>query len=103
MLNKLGMGGMGAGLGKNAKVNLGAMESQLNNNMKKAQLKERLRAKAEMNRILKEQEILKQNEVINPNPNALTDEQLISMFSTGEKPEKTPRTVNKNKKPKSKK
>jgi hypothetical protein len=103
MLNKLGMGGMGAGLGKNAKVNLGAMESQLNNNMKKAQLKERLRAKAEMNRILKEQEIAKQNEVIAPNPNALTDEQLISMFSTGEKPEKTPRTVNKNKKPKSKK
>ena len=46
--------------------------------------------------------ILKQNEVIAPNPNALTDEQLISMFSTGDKPEKTPRTVNKNKKSKPK-
>jgi len=104
MLNKLGMGGMGAGLGKNAKVNLGAMESQLNTNMKKAQLKERLRAKAEMNRILKENEMAKQNEVLtsNPNPNALSDEQLISMFSTGEKPEKTPRVVNKNKKSKPK-
>lgn len=35
------------GLGKNAKLNVGAMEAQLNRNMKNAKLKERLRAKAQ--------------------------------------------------------
>lgn len=43
MLSKMGLGGMGG------KLNTGAMQAQLNKNMKMAQTKERIRAKAEAN------------------------------------------------------
>jgi RNA 3'-terminal phosphate cyclase len=49
MLSKMGMSGLGGG-----KVNTKAMESQLNNRMKLAKTKERIRAKAEANAIAKE-------------------------------------------------
>lgn len=75
MLGKMGMGGKGA------KVDINAMEAQMNRNMKKAEMKERIKKKAEM----------KKAETANfipppilPNPNALTDEQLISMFNSNE-------------------
>ena len=112
MLNKMGMQGAmgGMGGGGNGKVNMGAMESQLNRNMKTAQMKERIRAKAEVNRILREkmeQEKLAQQH-INVSTTSVSceqgvnDEELISIFSTGEKVEKTPRgakpTQNKKKK-----
>jgi len=103
MLNKMGMqGAMG---GANGKVNMGAMESQLNRNMKTAQMKERIRAKAEVNRILREkmeQEKLSQQHANVSCEQVINDEELISIFSTGEKVEKTPRgakpTQNKKKK-----
>jgi len=47
-----GLGGMGAGLGKNTKLDLGAMERMI----KKQETAERLRAKAEANRKAKEAE-----------------------------------------------
>jgi len=47
-----GLGGMGAGLGKNTKLDLGAMERMI----KKQETAERLRAKAEANRKAKESE-----------------------------------------------
>ena len=47
-----GLGGMGAGLGKNTKLDLGAMERMI----KKQETAERLRAKAEANRKAKETE-----------------------------------------------
>jgi cell fate (sporulation/competence/biofilm development) regulator YlbF (YheA/YmcA/DUF963 family) len=47
-----GLGGMGAGLGKNTKMDLGAMERMI----KKEETAERLRAKAEANRKAKEME-----------------------------------------------
>lgn len=81
MLSKMGMGGMG-------KVNMGAMESQLNRNMKSAQMRERMKAKAEASKNSKTT-----NVVPNPvnNEPMLTEEQVISVFSTGEKVDKTPR------------
>jgi hypothetical protein len=91
MLNKMGMSGMGKG----GKVNMGAMEAQLNRNMKSAQMKERIRAKAEAIRISKEKQILKypnNNDHISDINNNFTDEHIASIFSTGEKVEKTPRS-----------
>lgn len=82
MLSKMGMGGLG-------KVNMGAMESQLNRNMKTAQMKERMKAKAESSKISKMNNTTASN-VVNNDP-ILTEEQIISVFSTGEKVDKTPR------------
>jgi len=96
MLSKMGLGGKGA------KVDMNAMEAQLNRNMKKAEMKERIKKRAEMKKT--ENTFVPQ---VTPNPNALTDEQLISIFSTGEKVEKSQRGQNpegkKSKKGKSKK
>ena len=86
MLSKMGMGNM-AGMG-GGKMNMGAMQSQLNKNMKNAQMRERMKAKVEAKNVMKAQ-------ILTPTPiplvPALTDEQLISIFSTGEKVERTPR------------
>jgi len=93
MFSKLGI----PGLGKNTKVNTGAMEAQLNKNLKMAQMKERMKANLEKKKN-KEQE-----STINENiPPLLTEEQLISIFSTGEKVDKTPRVVKSNNKKKNK-
>ena len=91
MLGKMGMGGGGG------KMNVNAMQSQLQRNMKMAQMKERMK-----NKVQKTPQPQPQS---NTQPNALTDEQLISVFSTGEKVEKTPvgAKPTKNKKNKNKK
>ncbi len=78
------------GLGKGAKVNMGAMEAQLNKNMKMAKMKERLKAKQEQ----KQEQALKQDqlqEIKQEQQIPVTEEELIKIFSTGEKVEKTPR------------
>jgi len=96
MLSKMGM----SGLAKGGKINTGAMEAQLQKNLKTAQMKERMRAKYEQ----KKQEISSPSIDSSPLKPALTDEQLISIFSTGEKVEKTPRGAKPNgKKKKNKK
>ena len=64
ILSQMGM----PGLGKGAKINMSAMESQLNRNMKNAKIKERMKAKAE----------------------SISKEKEIKVFTCGEKPEKTP-------------
>ena len=96
MMNKMGLGGMGG------KVNMGAMKSQLGKNMKMAQMKERMKAKAETNKLAKE--------ATPQNANATSQNVPISVFSTGETVEKTPRgaakpeiSVNNKKKKKTKK
>jgi hypothetical protein len=68
MMSKMGLGG---------KMNMGAMKSQLDKNMKMAQMKERMKAKAESNKMAKETQ----------NANATQN----TVFSTGETVEKTPR------------
>uniref|UniRef100_A0A6C0IES3 Uncharacterized protein n=1 Tax=viral metagenome TaxID=1070528 RepID=A0A6C0IES3_9ZZZZ len=100
MLSKMGMGNLGG------KMNMGAMQSQLNKNMKGAQMRERMKAKAEANQKMKAQTPVAPPIPVTP---ALTEEQLISIFSTGEKVERTPRGAkpttnnNNNKKKKGKK
>jgi hypothetical protein len=81
------------GLGKGAKINMGAMEAQLNRNMKNSKIKERMRAKVEANVKAKEQNemaLLTNNET----PVDISkeeEEELLKIFSTGENVEKTPR------------
>lgn len=89
MLGKMGLGGKGA------KVDMNAMEAQLNRNMKKAEMKERIKKKAEM----KKSETNVVTPIL-PNENALSEDQLISMFN---KPEKSVIDTKKNKKGKGKK
>jgi len=105
MLHKFGMSGMAGDLaGMNGKVNVGAMEAQLNNRMKIAKTKERIKAKAEANARAK---ILQQalnataatatttttttatrEEQVKP---AFSDEELMKLFDSVEKAQKTPR------------
>ena len=78
------------GLGNNAKLNMGAMEAQLNKNMKHAQMKERRRSKAAANAKAKEEQAKTAFCNMSDAP-AYSEEDLIKIFSTGEKVEKTPR------------
>ena len=82
------------GLGKGAKVNMGAMEAQLNKNMKMAKMKERLKAKQELKQKQQEEQN-QQQEQTQPQKQeqqiTVSEEELIKIFSTGEKVEKTPR------------
>jgi hypothetical protein len=93
------------GLSKGSKVNVNAMESQLNKNIKHAKMKERIKSKLEAKHAKQELEKLlqKQNEISGgqseTQTQTLTDEELVKIFRTGDKPEKTPRIPkNKNKK-----
>jgi hypothetical protein len=76
------------GLGKGAKVNMAAMEAQLNRNMKTAKMKERMRSKAESNAKLKEQQ---QHAISTNQQPTVSEEEILKIFSTGEVVEKTPR------------
>jgi hypothetical protein len=80
------------GLGKGAKINMGAMEAQLNRNMKTAKMKERIRAKAEANAKAREQSSTAFcNMSDTQSQQKMSDEEIMKIFSTGEKVEKTPR------------
>jgi len=93
MLGKMGMSA--AGLGKGGKVNYGAMEAELNKKMKLAKMKERMQAKSEMNKAAKEAQQQMQEQQTSSKP-TMTEEELIALFSKGEKAVKTPRTANPN-------
>lgn len=74
------------GLGKGGKLNMGAMEAQLNRNLKTAKMKERMRNKVDN----------KKNNQTQPSTNhsantIINEEEIIKVFSTGEKVERTPR------------
>jgi len=108
LLSKMGMGNLGGMMG-GGKVNTGAMEANLNKKMKLAQTKERIRAKAEANAKAKlEQQFLAQQQN-KPQQPSVSEEELLKIFSTGEKIERTPRNAkpqnnnNNNKKKKGKK
>jgi len=80
MLSKMGMnvpGGMGGGAG-GGKVNFGAMQSQLNRNMKQAQMRERLLKKV-------------QDKQAAAAAAAAVSGATTAVFTSGEKPAKTPR------------
>jgi hypothetical protein len=80
------------GLGKGAKINMGAMEAQLNRNMKTAKMKERIRAKVEANANAKAKEQASTAFCnMSDAQQKIHDEEILKIFSTGEKVEKTPR------------
>jgi hypothetical protein len=92
MLSKMGMSA--SGLGKGGKVNYGAMEAELNKKMRLAKMKERMHAKSEMNKAMKEAQQNQQQQT--SSKPAMTEEELIALFSKSEKAEKTPRNANPN-------
>jgi hypothetical protein len=89
MLSKMGMGAMG-GMGGPGKVNTAAMEAQLNQRLKMAKTKERIRAKAEANAIAKAASQL-QSQQPQQTQQPMTDEELIKFIGEVDKPERTPR------------
>jgi len=89
MFSKLGI----PGLGKGAKLNTGAMEAKLNQNLKLAQMKERMKAKVEQKKKNAATTSSSEQESEPAKP-MLTEEELISIFSTGEKVEKSLRGDN---------
>ena len=94
MLSKMGM----SGLAKGGKVNYGAMEAELNKKMRTAKMKERMKTKAEMNKLMKEQQqaaTQSQMAQVSSKP-PISEEELIALFSKEEKPVKTPRNANPN-------
>jgi hypothetical protein len=98
MLSKMGMNGLG---GNNGKMNMNAMEANLNQRMKMAQTRERCKAKAEANQKAREQQ-QQQQQATETKP-AISEEELLKLFSSTEKAERTPRgakpeTTNKKKK-----
>ena len=90
MLNKMGMGAM-SGMGTmGGKLNTGAMESQLNNRLKLAKTKERIRKKAEANAKAKLEANIKaqlesQQAQFQPQ---MSDEELLKFINSTDKVEK---------------
>lgn len=93
---------MGVNLGRGQKVNLGAMQGKLNQNIKVAQMKERIKQKS-----LEKQKEKEHQDFLNslPKPPPLTEAELEELvFSIeGEKPEKSERNGNNNNNKKKKK
>jgi hypothetical protein len=83
MLSKMGMNMPGGGMG-GGKVNFGAMQSQLNKNMKQAQMRERLLKKVQDKQAATAAAAASSKV---PLGGATT-----AVFTSGEKPAKTPRT-----------
>jgi hypothetical protein len=80
MLSKMGMNMPGGGGGGGGKVNFGAMQSQLNKNMKQAQMRERLLKKVQEKQAAKEASSAQ-----------VVSGESTAVFTSGEKPAKTPR------------
>ena len=87
MLSKMGMGGMAGGGGK---MNMGAMEANLNQRMKMAQTRERCKAKAEANAKARAEQQAQAQQLAQQQP-AVSEEELLKLFSSAEKAERTPR------------
>lgn len=89
MLSKMGMNmpGMGGGAG-GGKVNFGAMQSQLNKNMKQAQMRERLLKKVQDKQAAAAAAAASAAAATLP-----ANGQTTAVFQSGEKPAKTPRTA----------
>ena len=111
MLNKMGMGGMmggmGGGGGGKSKVNIGAMQSHLQRNMKLSQMKERMQQKLKVQQQQRDAALAAAaiQSAANTNSHAVKTPQ-SQVFSTGEVVERTPveapRPSNSNKKKKKK-
>jgi hypothetical protein len=85
MLNKMGMGGMMGGMGGGggkSKVNIGAMQSHLQRNMKVSQMKERMQQKLKLQQ--------QQRDAAAAAASAANPVKMPQVFSTGEVVERTP-------------
>ena len=113
MLNKMGMGGMmggmGGGGGGKSKVNIGAMQSHLQRNMKLSQMKERMQQKLKAQQQQRDAALAAATQPVNTNSNnsnGVKPAPQSQVFSTGEVVERTPveapRPSNSNKKKKNK-
>jgi hypothetical protein len=69
---------------------MGAMEAHLNKNMKTAKMKERMQAKAQANAQANASKNMSTSSEAAASP-TISEEEIIKIFSTGEKVEKTPR------------
>jgi hypothetical protein len=78
------------GLGRGSKMNMGAMEAHLNRNMKQARTKERMRAKSEAKTAEKDKNAFCNMGDANVK-SVISEEEIVKIFSTGEKVERTPR------------
>lgn len=88
MFSNMGM----PGLGKGSKLNVGAMEANLNRNMKTAKTKERIRAKAMANAAARATSVSNvSSATFTETKPQISEEEILAIFSTGEKVEKTPR------------
>ena len=86
-MNMPGMGGAGGG-GGGGKVNFGAMQSQLNKNMKQAQMRERLLKKVQ------EKQAAAAAAATSAAATAIpANGKTTAVFTSGDKPAKTPRTA----------
>ena len=87
MFAQMGMPGMG----KAGKMNMGAMESHLNQNLKMAKMKERMKTKVDAKQTgnAKQTQNVTANQSANSAP--ISEEEIIRVFSSGEKVERTPR------------
>jgi hypothetical protein len=103
MLKQMGMAGGIPNLGKNAKVNVNAMQNQLNKLEKSAKLKENWKIKAEMKHAKKLADQLAEKAAIEARTtaqsNAMSEEELIA-FINGDKKPPTSGKKNKGKKEK---
>jgi spore coat protein CotH len=99
MLSKMGMGNL-SGLGNlgglgglgGGKVNMGAMQANLDQKMKLAKTKERILAKSQANaKARAAAELLAQNQAAQPQQPQISEEELLKLFASEEKIEKTPR------------
>lgn len=96
MLQKMGMQMPNmAGMGRNTKVDVNAMEGKLKQMMKRSEMAERISKKAEAKKQAQAAASIEATVNASKAP-AYTDEQLIALFSNMEKPEKTPRAAVKN-------
>ena len=100
MLSKLGMSGLGglggmAGLGgKGGKVNMGALQSHLQQNMKNAKMKERMQSKLQQKQQQKQQQQQQaQQKPIQSATNNIRPTTSVYTASSGEQIQQTPRTA----------
>ena len=97
MLSKMGMnmpggmGGGGGGGGGGGKVNFGAMQSQLNKNMKQAQMRERLLKKVQERQQAQQQQQAPTAAAAAAAAAVPASGANTAVFTSGEKPAKTPR------------
>jgi hypothetical protein len=88
MLSKMGMNMPGSGGGGGGKVNFGAMQSQLNRNMKQAQMRERL-----LKKVQDKQAAAAAAAAASAAAPLPVNGKTTAVFQSGEKPAKTPRTA----------